>query len=333
MVKILKINGFASIQDGGRFGHRKLGINTNGAMDLWALQLGNAILNNPLHTEAIELALGSLQIEFHTQTYICLTGAYYQAELIHATTGEKMPVYQGWRYAVQSGDILDLQHPLQVGMYAYLCVSGGLGLPTVLDSCSTNISAMFGGQQGRLLVVNDEFTLNPSAIKSTPLAMSPFYQSNVFGDFSDVMPKQTDAVKIRIIQNTEYNAFTPQSQKLFGEQVWQVSNQSNRMGYRLKSTTEHRLMLTEPLQMNSHGVAMGMIQVPPQGEPIVLMADAQTTGGYPKIASVIRADLGRFAQLRAGQHCQFIWVDLEHALHAYQQRIYHIKKVQRYAKH
>lgn len=327
-MKILKINGFASIQDIGRFGHRKHGIGTNGAMDVWALQYGNALLNNPLHTEAIELALGSLQVEFQSITQFCLTGAYYQAELIRAS-GEKQPIYHGWRYQAQAGDILDLQRPVQ-GMYAYLCVAGGLGVSSILDSRSTNLSAMFGGQQGRLLTVGDEFQLETSSNDYTPLAMSPFYQHHDLGDFSDVMSKN-DVVKIRVIANTEIDAFTLSSQQLFGEQIWQITNQSNRMGYRLKSTTGQTLSLNEPVQMNSHGVAMGMIQVPPQGEPIVLMADAQTTGGYPKIASVIRADLGRFAQLRAGQHCQFVWVDLQHALHAYQQRIYHIKKVQSYA--
>lgn len=330
-MKILKINGFASVQDTGRVGHRKHGIGTNGAMDSWALQLGNALLNNPLHTEAIEVALGGLQVEFQSQSHICLTGAYYQAELTRAS-GEKMPIYQGWRYAVKAGDVLDLQRPIQ-GVYAYLCVEGGLGITPILDSCSSNLSAKFGGYQGRALAVGDEFQLRPATAQRASVAMSPFYQSNALGDFSDVAIQHGDAVKIRIIQNTEYSAFTAQSQALFTEQMWQVSSQSNRMGYRLKSTTDAVLQLEEPLQMNSHGVAMGMIQVPPQGEPIVLMADAQTTGGYPKIASVIRADLGRFAQLRGGQKCQFVWVDLAEAWQAYQQRILHLKKVQDYAKH
>lgn len=329
-MKILKINGFASIQDLGRVGHRKHGMSTNGAMDRWALQLGHALLNNPLHTEAIEIALGGLQVEFQTATHFCLTGAYYQAEL-QRSTGEKMPIYQGWRYAVQAGDVLDLQRPLQ-GVYAYLCIEGGLGIASVLDSCSSNLSAMFGGYQGRALQVGDEFPIRPTTMVRTQLAMSPFYQCHADGDFSDVPTQQGDAIKIRVLQNTEYTAFTTASQALFCEQTWQVSNQSNRMGYRLKATTDAVLQLDEPLQMNSHGVAMGMIQVPPQGEPIVLMADAQTTGGYPKIASVIQADLGRFAQLRSGQQCQFVWVDLEQAWQASQQRLLHLKKVQHYAK-
>ena len=101
------------------------------------------------------------------------------------------------------------------------------------------------------------------------------------------------------------------------------------MGYRLEG--EQTLALTEPLQMNSHGVDIGMIQVPPQGHPIVLMADAQTTGGYPKIASIIQADIGKFAQLRFGQSCQFQWVTLDEAISGKKARERHIQRVKNFA--
>ena len=102
---------------------------------------------------------------------------------------------------------------------------------------------------------------------------------------------------IRVIKSSEYDCFTASAQTAFVSQSWQLQTSSNRMGYRLAG--ELSLELTEPKEMSSHGVDMGMIQVPPQGQPIVLMADGQTTGGYPKIATVIDADIGLMAQIRS----------------------------------
>lgn len=312
-MKILAVTGLASIQDLGRFGHRSHGIGVNGAMDSWALQAGNALLNNPLDTAAIELTLGGMTIEFEENVTFCVTGALFDMSL----DGEKIP--NGWRMNAKTGQTLTITRAVQ-GMHGYLCVQGGFDLPSVLDSVSTNLKAEFGGLHGRLLAVGDILKLkqpqpSPSLVVGIPPVTYQHHQ------------KPNDITVIRVLPNSEFGAFTTESQQAFVQQPWKLSSSSNRMGYRLEGEA---LGLREPLQMQSHGVDVGMIQVPPQGQPIVLMADTQTTGGYPKIATVIAADIGLLAQLRFGQTCQFQWVTLAEAMSALAERHRYITRIQEY---
>lgn len=315
-MKILAINGMASLQDLGRFGHRTHGIGVNGAMDGWALQAGNALLKNPPNTAAIELTLGSLTVEFDQPTTFCLMGAMYEATL------DGTPVANGWRVQAKTGQVLTLARAVS-GMHLYLCVQGGFDISPILHSTSTNIKAAFGGYQGRFLQAGDNLPSHQGellpAIGITPI---PDFLSSFVKDIN------SKTHYIRILPNSEYDAFTPDSQNVFTSQPWKLLSSSNRMGYRLQGD---KLELNEPLQMNSHGVDVGMIQVPPQGQPIVLMADTQTTGGYPKITTVIKADIGKMAQIRFGQSCQFVLVTLEQALHAYADRLRYLKRIETYA--
>lgn len=304
-MKILTANALASIQDSGRFGYRSMGVGKNGVMDSWALQAGNALIKNDLNEPAIEVALGDLTIQFEKDVSFCLTGALYEAYL----DDKRIPGY--WRINAQAGQTLKLLRPLQ-GMYTYLCVHGGFDIEPVLQSVSTNLKAGFGGFEGRYFRTDD--TLKIRTTSSLP----------VIG-VARLAPTHT----IRVIKSSEYERFTPASQQAFEAQQWKLQSSSNRMGYRLAGTSA--LELIESPQMSSHGVDIGMVQVPPQGQPIVLMADAQTTGGYPKIATVINADIGLMAQIRFGKTCQFVVVDLEQALHEQQTRHHYIDQIKEYA--
>lgn len=304
-MKILTANALASIQDFGRFGYRSMGVGRNGVMDSWALQAGNALMKNDLNEPAIEVALGELSIQFEEQISFCLTGALYEAYL----DDKRIPCY--WRINAQAGQTLKLLRPLQ-GMYSYLCVHGGFDIEPVLCSASTNLKAGFGGFEGRYLKADDSLKVRTHS--SLP----------VIG-VARLMPTHT----IRVIKSSEYECFTPSSREDFESQQWQLQSSSNRMGYRLAGSLA--LELIEPIQMSSHGVDIGMIQVPPQGQPIILMADAQTTGGYPKIATVINADIGLMAQIRFGKTCNFIVVELEQALYEQQKRRHYIDQIKEYA--
>jgi len=304
-MKILTANALASIQDSGRFGYRSMGVGKNGVMDSWALQAGNALMKNDLNEPAIEVALGDLTIKFEEDVSFCLTGALYEAYL----DDKRIPCY--WRINAQAGQTLKLLRPLQ-GMYTYLCVHGGFDIEPVLQSASTNLKAGFGGFEGRYLRADDTLTIRIAA--SLP----------VIG-VARLVPTHI----IRVIKSSEYERFTPSSKDAFESEQWKLQSSSNRMGYRLAGTSP--LELIEPTQMSSHGVDIGMIQVPPQGQPIVLMADAQTTGGYPKIATVINADIGLMAQIRFGKICQFVVVDLEQALYEQQKRQHYIDQIKEYA--
>lgn len=317
-MKILASNALASIQDVGRFGFRSLGVGTNGAMDPWALQVANALLQNPLDTAAIEIALGSFSVQFEQDTCFCLTGGLYEAYL------DEKRVYGYWRITAKARQTLKLVRPLQ-GMYAYLAVQGGFDIEPVLGSSSTNTKAEFGGYKGRFLSQGDQLTL------ASPNKTPALSNSEIGVAALSAAPSKLDSQvpQIRVVANSEYDQFTEAAKQNFENQLWRIDTSSNRMGYRCVS--ESPLEFAQTLEMSSHGVAVGMIQVPPQGQPIVLMVDSQTTGGYPKIATVIEADLGLMAQIRFGQNCQFKRVSIEEAIRARQDRDRYIERIRRYA--
>ena len=304
-MKVLACNALASIQDLGRFGYRSTGVQRGGVMDRWAFAAGNALIKNALNEPALEITLGGLTLKLTKDTAFCITGALYEAYL----DDKRIPCY--WRINAKAGQILKLVRPLK-GMYSYLCVHGGFAVEPILNSSSTNDKAGFGGFKGRFIQENDVIKLNTSSqLSNIGVAALP------------------DTRIIRVVKNSEYDYFTSASQKLFFKQRWKIETSSNRMGYRFKG--EQALELNAPLQMSSHGVDIGMIQVPPQGQPIVLMADAQTTGGYPKIASVIDADIGLLAQIRYGKECQFELLTIKDALVQRQNRQRYIARIKEYA--
>ncbi|MFV2030230.1 biotin-dependent carboxyltransferase family protein [Neisseria sp. S1] len=279
MMRVHSVQAIAHIQDLGRFGLRRFGIGHAGAMDTLALQAGNLLLQNNPSAAALEIALGGISVSFTQDTPFCITGALYQADL----DGEAIHSY--WRYTAKRGQILTLTRAVQ-GMYGYLCVAGGFNTPAALGSCSTDLKTGFGGFKGRCLRAGDEIAIGQGARKLSKIGIAPIALTN----------------RIHALPSSEYEAFTPEAHRALWSQSWTLQSNSNRMGYRLQGGN---LTLREPLEMLSHAVAFGTVQAPPSGSPIVLMADAQTTGGYPKIAAVAAADLGRLAQIRFGSPVYF----------------------------
>ncbi|OOF47113.1 biotin-dependent carboxyltransferase family protein [Rodentibacter trehalosifermentans] len=294
MIYLQHLQGFAHLQDLGRFGSRDVGIGHSGAMDSLALQAGNLLLKNANNLPALEIALGSLTLTFDCNTPFCLTGALCEAEL------DGSPVFPYWRYTAKARQTLKIKRISQ-GNYVYLCVAGGFNVPKVLGSYSTNLQAGFGGFQGRLLKSGDHLAtgLRDSELPSLGIEPIPFTR------------------KIYATASSEYEAFTAESQQLFWQQGWELQQKSNRIGYRFSAS--ERLSLSSPLEMFSHATPIGTVQVPPDGQPIVLMADAQTTGGYPKIACVIQADIGRLAQIPFGETVYFEQVSHQQARERYLQ--------------
>lgn len=303
MLEIVAINGLASVQDLGRFGLRRFGIGHSGAMDRLALQAGNLLLNNPENLAAIEL-YGGMQVLFRQDTSFVVTGALYQATL------DQKPIYSYWRYTARKGQYLNLIQA-KVGVFGYLCVTGGIDVPVVLGSRSTDSRLNIGGFNGRYLQVADCLPISTT-----------YYQKKIIG-----IAPPTFQRRIRAVASSEMTTLTTLMQMQFWRTKWILSLNSNRMGYRLQGKS---LDLAKSLEMQSHGVQFGTVQLPPQGEPIILMAESQTTGGYPKIAKVIEADLGSLAQTRFGTQFQFEQVSLlqaKQALVQQQQYLYQIKRI------
>lgn len=304
MIYIEHMQGFAHIQDLGRFGLRSFGIGHAGAMDGLALQAGNLLLNNPENTPAIELTLAGMSLTFDCATPFCLTGAIVEAEL------DGIPVQPYWRYTANARQRLSIKRFI-TGNYAYLCVAGGFNVPTVLGSASTDLKAAFGGFHGRLLKSGDHLATLRRDTTLSLLGVEPIA-------FTD---------KIYAMVSSEFEAFSPTSQQAFFSQGWQLQANSNRMGYRFNGLQP--LALNAPLEMLSYAAPAGTVQVPPDGQPIILMADAQTTGGYPKIACVIHADLGRLAQNPVGGNVYFERVSREQALAVHQKNQDYLNHIRR----
>ncbi|NEN74785.1 5-oxoprolinase/urea amidolyase family protein [Pelistega sp. NLN82] len=287
MMEVLAVSSRATIQDIGRFGLREFGISQCGAMDKLALKAGNLLLGNEENTPAIEVPLGGISLKFHEAISFCVTGAFYEMTL------DDEPIFTYWRYQAKAGQVLKLHHA-KIGMYGYLCVRGGFDIPKELNSCSTDVRAKLGGINGRILAVGDQLLTKNDGLLLQKVGIAPIPLKNT----------------IYALPSSEYQAFTRKSQYNWWQTKWTLQSNSDRMGYRFQGAV---LNLEKPLEMLSHAIQFGSVQVPPNGQPIILMADAQTTGGYPKIAHVIDADLGALAQVRLGTAIQFEAVDLAQA--------------------
>lgn len=284
MLEILRPGIQTTVQDLGRHGLRHLGIAQNGALDAPALVLGNRLLGNAANLAALEITLGPVAIRFGRDGWFALTGADFAATL----DGE--PAWCGWRQRCRAGQVLRLAG-CRHGMRAYLCVDGGIDVPQVLGARATDLQACYGGHHGRALQAGDCLPQGPATVLPRRLGVR----------------QRAWQPLLRAIPGPEYHSFDAASRQAFWQQPWTVSPHSNRMGYRLQGAQLQRQQGGELL---SHAVLPGVVQVPPGGQPIVLLADAQTTGGYPRIASVIEADLWLLAQARPGSRLQFVECDI-----------------------
>ncbi|WP_159565190.1 biotin-dependent carboxyltransferase family protein [Budvicia diplopodorum] len=300
MIHIVRAGRLNSVQDSGRRGYRHFGVCQSGALDRMALAIANLLVGNPRDSAAIEFILGPCEMTFASDYRIALTGANFEATL------DNVALLPWWSVQVKAGQTLKLNAPRH-GMRAYLAVSGGIDSAVQLASRATDMQAKFGGHQGRALSDGDSLCvgeLKPSItalMRAAPFGVRPPY----WYECGDV-----DGIRVRVVPGPEYSLFTPEAQQTFWNSSWVLTPQSNRMGFRLNGPV---LNLKQECELLSHGVLPGVIQVPPAGQPIVLMADAQTTGGYPKIGVVIDADLARLAQLRFNRTVRFVQCDVAQA--------------------
>ncbi len=302
MLKIIRAGIMSSIQDAGRAGYASLGVSLGGAMDKPAMKMANLLVGNPATAAVIEITLGQFSAEIGFDGWLALTGADCRAQL------DDQPLWTGWRFQVSRGQLLRLTMPRH-GMRSYLAVSGGFEVAEVLGSRSTDVKAGFGGHQGRLLADGDLLaTGQPDFIPARQCGIRQL----LFGN------------RVRALPGPEYLEFDADARDAFWRSSWQISPQSNRMGYRLQGPVLGR---ATPRELPSHGLLPGVVQVPHNGQPIVLMADAQTTGGYPRIACVIEADLYHLAQIRLGEPVHFVECSLDEAHRAWLEQARYLDQI------
>ena len=272
-----------TIQDLGRFGHLRVGIPTSGPMDREALLLANRLVGNPDGAAALECTLIGPRVEFADDRLVAVTGA----DMAPTVNGAPVPAWE--TVPVKRGDVLRLG-PARTGVRAYLAVAGGLETPVVLGSRSTYVRGRLGGLGGRALRKGDRLPLGAAA-PVRPRRVRPGH-APVYGGEATVA----------VILGPQDDRFTAAGIAAFLTGPYEVLPQSDRMGARLKGPfIEH----TRGHDIVSDGVPMGGIQVIGEGQPIVLLADRQSAGGYTKIATVCSFHLGRIAQLKPGGRLSF----------------------------
>jgi biotin-dependent carboxylase-like uncharacterized protein len=304
MIEILSETALATVQDLGRVGALGFGVGTAGAMDDMAVAAGNLLLGNPETAAAIELQIFPFALRFHEACAFTVTGADCAATL------DGKPILPWWACTAEAGQELRLGVPGAAawrGSRAYLCVAGGIDVPAVLGSRSTQLRGAFGGHHGRALRQHDALAVGAPGAGRRKIGFGVLAPSLVD-------PLQADGVAaVRVLPAAEYALYTTDSLAAFWEQPWKITPQSDRYGYRLAGPT---LTTATPVELRSHGIVPGVIQVPPGGQPIVQMRDAQPTGGYPKIGTVISADLWRLGQAPIGSQVRFVRCDWAEAVAA-----------------
>lgn len=286
---------FTTVQDLGREHYQRYGIAQCGAMDRLALRLGNMLVGNDEREAALEVTLVGPVLRFGDDRVVAVTGG----DLGPTLNGEPVAMWRSFK--VRTGDVLAFAG-WRSGCRAYVAVSGGIAVPLVMGSRSTFVRAGYGGFYGRALRAGDQVPLGPMP-EAAPRAAGRRLPPDTVPDYAKFRP-------VRFVWGPQDDAFTSEALDALTTGRYVVSNQSDRMGYRLEGP---RLAHRSGADIVSDFIAMGSIQVPGDGQPIVLMADCQMTGGYPKIGVVIGVDLPYVAQRKPGDVLMFRPVSVETA--------------------
>jgi antagonist of KipI len=309
-LSLLRPGLLTTVQDLGRPGYQHLGVLVGGAMDALALRVANLLVGNAQGAAGLEITLLGPTIRFEADYLIALTGA----DLSPTLNGQPAPMHRP--VAVRAGAVLAFG-AVRAGCRAYLAVAGGLAVPPVLGSRSTYLRAGLGGWHGRALRAGDELPVGEPPAAGQQLGQAVAKESLAIGWAAarwtpgpTLCPRPRPAPIVRAVRGPEYGQFAAASQRAFWHEPFAITPAADRMGYRLQGPVLQRATGTELL---SSAVTFGTVQVPPGGQPIVLLADAQTTGGYPRLAQVITADFSALAQARPGQALRFQEVSLAEA--------------------
>jgi biotin-dependent carboxylase-like uncharacterized protein len=282
-----------ALQDRGRLGYQRFGVSPSGAMDPRALAMANALVGNPPQMAAIEFVnLGGTFTCEGGDLHLAVAGAGCSAGI------DGTPVPPLTSFVLREGQALEVGHP-RTGTFAYLAVAGGFAVEPQLGSLSFHLRSRLGGLKSAPLQAGDRLPCRTEAQAGEPMQLTV-----------DVLE---ESGPIRIMLGPQDDYFTPDSIRLFLESEFTISPQADRMGFQL---TGPKLEHAKGFNIVSDGIVDGHIQVPGSGQPIVLMRDRQTAGGYPKIATVISADLPRFAQMRPGAGVRFRAVGRDEAMAA-----------------
>lgn len=283
-----------TVQDEGRNGAQRHGFSVSGVMDRFSFRLANLLVGNDRNEAVLEMTLAGASFEFTTSNSVALTGADCSPRL------NGKPVDMCRTLSVEAGDKLTTG-AISNGTFSYIAFSGGLDIPEVMGSKATSTRYGIGGFNGRTLKEGDFISFKETG-ETREIDRSWF-------GLSMQSRKKHETVKIRVIPSQSSGSFTTDDLKKFFESEFKISSQSDRMGYRLNGPE----VKSSEQAVISEGTVLGDVQIPPDGRPIVLLADRQTSGGYPVIGTVCTVDIPKIVQCSSGQKIRFKQTSLEKA--------------------
>lgn len=304
--RVLEPGIYTTVQDKGRYGYQQFGIPISGAMDQFAYRVANLLVGNPEDAAVLEITVFGPRLEVLAEADIAVTGAEMPISV------NDRPV-EGWAsIRVKPGDVVSIKQ-VSSGCRAYLAVTGGIDVPVVMGSRSTYVGGKLGGYQGRPLAKGDLLARGPGEPLRAPRRLPP-----------DLIPEYPSEVLLRAVPGPQDDYFDEGLKVFFGSE-FRVSTKADRMGYRLEGpVVAHREGV--PQSIISEPSVPGGVQIPPDGQPIVLLLE-QTVGGYTKIATVVSADISRVAQAKPGERVRFEEVDLETAYRIVREREELLQKI------
>ncbi|WP_134683724.1 5-oxoprolinase subunit C family protein [Brevibacillus migulae] len=320
-IQIIRPGLLTSLQDLGRIGYQKYGVIASGGMDPFALRLANLLVGNEEGEAVLEITLMGPTLLVEQDVLIALTGGDTAARIGDAELPMWRPVF------VKKGSVITFGG-CRNGCRTYMAVAGGFAVPRVLGSKSTYLRAKIGGYQGRALAVDDVLAIGePSDVgklfakRLKERANDSAHAAPHWGITAELLQFYGER-SVRVIQGRHFSLFTEESRRDLFQQSFVITPQSDRMGYRLTGPV---LQLAEQEEVLSEAISPGTIQVPSEGNPILLMADRQTTGGYPRIAQVVSVDIPVVAQCKPGDRIRFREISLAEAEELYLAREQEIK--------
>lgn len=316
MITIRKPGLLTTIQDLGRVGYQQFGVVASGVMDPLAHKVANLLVGNEIDKPTFEITLIGPTMEFHQDTLIAICGG----DLSPTVNGREIPL---WRPILMAKGSQLSFGSCKGGCRTYVAVAGGLDLPKIMNSYSTYLRGGIGGYGGKALQAGDRCLTKRKGDLSLRIhkrlkqrLTGAYAVSDSMAAYEFQIPLKSNA-SIRVMKGKEFPFFSNNSQNLFFSEPYKVGVQSDRMGYRLEGGKLSKKITEE---MISEAVGFGTIQVPPDGNPIVLLADRQTIGGYPKIAQVATVDLSLVAQAKPGDMLHFQEISHEAAQRLYLQQ-------------
>ncbi|WP_291718858.1 biotin-dependent carboxyltransferase family protein [Clostridium sp.] len=324
-VNVLTPGLLTTIQDYGRYGYQRYGVIASGAMDAYSMRLANIVVGNDENEGVLEITLIGPSLEIPGGSLISITGADLSPSIDGRRVPMERPVY------LNEDSILNFGR-CTYGCRCYLSIAGGFDVPAFMGSKSTYIRAGIGGKEGRALQKDDVLEIGEKPELSLSIIDKLKHHGKV-GSFTapgwyvkNSFPDGSDAVVIRVFEDRQFDCVKEESIRDFFSLPFSIDSRSDRMGYRFKGP---KIEFRKSIEMISGEVSFGTVQIPPDGNPIVLLADRATAGGYPKIAHVAACDVQKLVQLKPSEKVKFRKITLKEAENLYLNREKYIEELKK----